>query len=277
MYCWQHIPEHIHPDIISLGFFHIRWYGFMYIVAFTLVYLLTAYRIKRNEITISRPMLDKVLTWGILGTVMGARLGYVLFYNLNYYLRNPLEIVLPFDLAGGTWQYTGLSGMSFHGGLIGVLISLWFFCRKAKISLVSVTDALAPAVPLGYAFGRLGNFINGELYGRLTTVPWGMYFPLAPSYHLRHPSQLYEALFEGFLLFAVLWTTRKRFFRSPGAKSVAYLVGYATVRLVIEFFREPDTQIGLFFGVVSMGQILCSAMILVGLLLLFRNRRRPFL
>ncbi|MFH0921822.1 MAG: prolipoprotein diacylglyceryl transferase [Fibrobacterota bacterium] len=266
-YWWQHIPERIHPDLIQVGFFHVRWYGFMYVVAFSLVYLLTTYRIKQKEINLSSPLLDRVLTWGILGTIIGARLGYVLFYNFKYYWHNPLEIILPFDISSGSWHYTGLSGMSFHGGLIGVFVSLWLCCRKANVPLTSVTDALAPVVPLGYAFGRIGNFINGELYGRLTSVSWGMYFPLAPSYRLRHPSQLYEALFEGFLLFAILWTTRKRLFLSPGAKTLAYLVGYASARFIIEFFREPDIQVGKFLGVMTMGQILCCLMILVGVLL----------
>jgi len=273
---YQHLPENISPWIFGQYPIPIRWYGLMYVVAFGLVYHLMLYRIKRKEVALTPALLGSIMTSGIIGVVIGARLGYVFFYNCDYYWHHPLEIVLPFNIADGSWQYSGISGMSFHGGLIGVFSGLLYFCRKNKIRLTSITDALAPVVPLGYAFGRIGNFLNGELYGRLTSVPWGMYFPYAPTHHLRHPSQLYESLFEGFILFAILWMTRKRFFLSSGTKSIAYLVGYASARFVIEFFREPDVQVGKFFGFVTMGQILCVAMIFAGVLwylfLKFRTR-----
>ena len=145
----------------------------------------------------------------IIGVIVGGRLGYVLFYNLAYYLRHPLEIFLPFRWEGG-FAFTGIAGMSFHGGLIGVLFGAWLYVRRNRLDYREVADLFAPAVPLGYTFGRLGNFINGELFGRATDWPIGMYFPGAPDMALRHPSQLYEAFFEGLVLFALLWALRRR-------------------------------------------------------------------
>ena len=260
---WQHIPEHINPEIIHLGHFQIRYYGLMYVVAFTVVYLLVAYRIKSERLDISKDVIQDCFVWIILGLMIGARIGYVLFYNAGYYLANPLEIFLPFSFSGG-FHFTGLAGMSYHGGLIGIIVASTLFCIKKKMDFWRLADLLIPAIPLGYTFGRIGNFINGELYGRVTLRPWGMYFPLAPSNQLRHPSQLYEAFFEGVMLFLVLWSIRKKnifkgFFLS------AYLIGYGSVRFFIEFTREPDEQLGLIAGPLTMGQILCITMILAGI------------
>jgi len=202
----------------------------------------------------------------ILAVLIGGRLGYVLFYNLFYYLKHPLEIFLPFNINNG-FQYTGLYGMSYHGALIAIVITSVFFCRKYKLNFWLLADLLASAVPLGYTFGRLGNFINGELYGRVTTVPWGMFFPLDLKHQLRHPSQLYEALFEGIFLFIILWSLRKRV-RISGTLFSLYLIGYGSVRFFLEFFREPDQQLGLIFGPFTMGQILCFTMILSGIIIL---------
>jgi len=182
--------------------------------------------------------------------------------NLFYYFKHPLEIFLPFDINNG-FQYTGLYGMSYHGALIVIVIASVVFCRKYKLNFWLLADLLIPAVPLGYTFGRLGNFINGELYGRVTTVPWGMYFPLDSLHRLRHPSQLYEALFEGIFLFIILWSLRNRI-RISGALFSLYLIGYGSVRFFIEFFREPDRQLGFVLGSFSMGQILCFIMIILG-------------
>jgi phosphatidylglycerol:prolipoprotein diacylglycerol transferase len=213
----------------------------------------------------------------ILGLMVGARLGYVVFYNLSYFLKHPLEIFLPFEFSNGI-TFTGISGMSYHGGVIGILIAGWLYTRKNAIRLRDVADLYIPCIPLGYTFGRLGNFINGELYGRITTAPIGMYFPLSPQKALRHPSQLYEAFFEGIFLFVVLWAIRK--VRAPrGAMLAFYLVGYGLVRFGIEFYREPDAHIGFVVGVFSMGQVLCAGMIAGGVLLFFflraADRRRP--
>jgi phosphatidylglycerol:prolipoprotein diacylglycerol transferase len=194
--------------------------------------------------------------------ILGGRLGYVLFYNLGYYLQHPLEAILPFEFAGGI-RYVGISGMSYHGGVLAVLAASILFCRRRKILFWQFADLICPAIPLGYTFGRIGNFINGELYGRTTDAPWGMVFPLDPQRLLRHPSQLYEAFFEGIVLFALLWLFRRR---RPfdGALFALYLIGYGAVRFVIEFFREPDAQLGFVMGPLSMGQLLCLVMIAAG-------------
>jgi phosphatidylglycerol:prolipoprotein diacylglycerol transferase len=259
---WQHLPEHISPNILEIGSFQLRYYGLMYIIAFMLTYILVTYRIKRENYTFSTEVIQDFFVWGIVGLILGARLGYVFFYNFDYYLKYPLEIILPFDFAHGM-RYVGISGMSYHGGAIGVLISSLAFCRKHRIDFWRFADLFCPAIPLGYTFGRIGNFINGELYGRVTSVPWGMYFPLDYTHQLRHPSQLYEAFFEGIVLFVILWSIRKKV-TFDGALFGLYFIGYGAVRFIIEFFREPDTQIGLIWGILSMGQMLCVLMMLAG-------------
>lgn len=267
---WQHIPEHIKPYIIQIGQFQIRYYGLMYIAAFSVLYFLSLYRMKTEDYDYSRTAVENYFVWAILGLMIGARLGYVLFYNLGYYLSNPLEVFLPFSFNGG-FHFTGLAGMSYHGGLIGVTVSSAFFCKKYRIEFWRFADFLIPSIPLGYTFGRIGNFINGELYGRATTSPWGMYFPHDLSGQLRHPSQLYEAFFEGIFLFIILWSIRRKkvfhgFFLS------LYIIGYGTVRFFIEFLREPDAQIGYLFGSISLGQVLCLFMILTGMGIYFFRR-----
>jgi phosphatidylglycerol:prolipoprotein diacylglycerol transferase len=259
---WQHLPERMSPIIFEIGSFQIRYYSLMYIIAFLLTYILVSYRIKREDYRYSAEIIQDFFVWAVTGLIVGARFGYVLFYNFAHYVKYPLEIILPFDFAHGM-QYVGISGMSYHGGAIGVLISSVIFCRKHKIDFWRFADLFCPAIPLGYTFGRIGNFINGELYGRITAMPWGMYFPLDFTHQLRHPSQLYEALFEGVFLFIVLWSIRKK---SPfdGFIFALYLFGYGLVRFIIEFFREPDSQLGLFGGIVSMGQMLCILMMLAG-------------
>jgi phosphatidylglycerol:prolipoprotein diacylglycerol transferase len=275
---WQHLPQHISPVIFQIGSFRLQYYGLMYLVAFGITYGLVIHRLKHEErFQISRQQVNDLTTVIILGLMVGARLGYVVFYNLSYFLKHPLEIFLPFEFSNGI-TFTGISGMSYHGGVIGILIAGWLYTRKNAIRLRDVADLYIPCIPLGYTFGRLGNFINGELYGRITTAPIGMYFPLSPQKTLRHPSQLYEAFFEGIFLFVVLWAIRK--VRAPrGAMLAFYLVGYGLVRFGIEFYREPDAHIGFVVGVFSMGQVLCAGMIAAGVLLFFflrsSDRRRP--
>ncbi len=271
IYFWQHIPEHISPYVFKIGQFQVRYYGLMYIAAFATLYLLSRYRLRHEDTEFSETDIENCLVWIVLGLMLGARGGYVLFYNLGYYLSHPLEIILPFSFEGGI-HFTGIAGMSYHGGLIGVLISGILFCHKYKINFWRFTDFLVPSVPLGYMFGRIGNFINGELYGRVTSLPWGMYFPSDATNQLRHPSQLYEAFFEGAFLFAILWGIRKkRYF--DGFFLSLYLIGYGTVRFFIELVRQPDSQIGLFFGFLSMGQILCLSMIMAGIGLFLIRRK----
>jgi len=268
---WQHIPEHISPTIFQIGSFQLRYYGLMYLVAFFITYLLVIYRTKDERYEYSKDMIQDYSVWAILGLLIGARLGYVLFYSVGYYLSHPLEIIFPFDLSDG-FRYIGISGMSYHGGAIGVFLATLMFCRKHGISFWNFADLFAAAIPLGYTFGRIGNFINGELYGRITDVPWGMYFPLDPYHQLHHPSQLYEAFFEGIFLFIILWSIRKKKY-FDGFLSSIYLIGYGTVRFFIEFFREPDPQLGFVLGVLTMGQMLCLLMIVLGIILMAVRKR----
>ena len=270
IYFWNHLPDHIIPYIIQLGQFQIRYYGLMYIVAFSIVYLLVIKRMKDENYKLTKVILQNFFVWIIMGVMIGARLGYVLIYNLTYYIHHPIEILLPFSLTGG-FHFTGLAGMSYHGGLAGIILASVFFCKKNRVSFWYMSDLIIPAIPLGYTFGRLGNFINGELYGRVTNMPWGMYFPLDPTGRLRHPSQLYEAFFEGVFLFIILWTIRKRESLKGHFLSI-YLIGYGFIRFFIEFVRQPDPQIGYVTAFLTMGQILCIAMVLCGIsLILFRK------
>ena len=261
---WQHLPQQISPVIFEIGWFKVQYYGLSYIAAFALTYFLVLYRIKHeHRFEFTKDQINDITTYAILGLIIGARLGYVLFYNLTYYLRHPLEIFLPFAFSNG-FAFTGISGMSYHGGLIGALLAVIWYIRKAELRFWDVTDLYLTVVPLGYTFGRLGNFMNGELFGRTTTSPIGMYFPLAPDKMLRHPSQLYEAFFEGIFLFVILWSIRK--IKKPrGAMLAFYVIGYGTVRFFIEFFRQPDAHIGFVFLSFSMGQILCALMIAGGI------------
>jgi phosphatidylglycerol:prolipoprotein diacylglycerol transferase len=271
---WQHLPERMDPVIFQIGGFKVQYYGLMYIIAFLVVYFVVNFRCRKEEgFNYTREFHKDFLTVGFIGLLVGARLGYVLFYNLPYYLDHPLQIILPFEL--NPFRFIGISGMSYHGGMIGVVICWILFSRKRKVNYRNLADLYAPAVPLGYMFGRLGNFINGELYGRITDSAIGMYFPSAPSVELRHPSQLYEACFEGLFCFLILWMVRK--VKKPeGALSAFYLISYGTVRFFIEFFREPDSHIGVVFLKYSMGQILCFCMVAAGILLfIFLWRRDP--
>lgn len=270
---WQHLPENISPVIFSLDSFQLRWYGMMYVVAFGVVYLLVTYRLRTESFSITKDDVQSWFLWALLGVLLGGRLGYVLFYDPIMFVENPLGVFLPIDIRNGL-QFTGLSGMSYHGGLIAVfLLTLWF-CRRHKIRFLKFADLVVPAIPLGYTFGRIGNFINGELYGRITSVPWGMYFPKDYSGQLRHPSQLYEAFFEGIVLFIILWGWRKRQ-TLKGMFLPIYLIGYGVVRFFIEFVRQPDAHLGTPFWLFTVGQILCLVMIFAGLMMMWWVRQQP--
>ena len=267
LFWWQHLPEHMDPVILQIGSFKLQYYGLMYIVAFAITYGLATYRLRREDrFQIDEEQLQGLMTAMILGLLVGARLGYVLFYNFSYYLHHPLEIVLPFEFSGG-FRFAGITGMSYHGGLIGVVVATVIFVRKNRLDFFGMADLIVPCIPLGYTFGRLGNFINGELFGRVTTHPIGMFFPFAPGPGRRHPSQLYEAFFEGIVLFIVLWTVKNRV-TTRGAMLALYLMGYGLVRFFIEYARQPDAHLGFIFFSLSMGQLLCLAMMLAGALLL---------
>ena len=227
----------VHPNFdpvaLQLGPIAVRWYGLMYLLAFVLFVWLGKLRARRNLLTGWHPRdVDDMLFYGVFGVILGGRLGYVLFYKPMYYLAHPLEIVQ-------VWA----GGMSFHGGFLGVLVALWFFARARNKRWLDVTDFVAPLVPLGLAAGRLGNFINGELVGRATDVPWAMVFPQVDAVP-RHPSQLYQFGLEGLLLFALLWWYAGRP-RPMGAVSGLFLIGYGSFRFIAEYAREPDNFLGL--------------------------------
>ena len=268
---WQTLPFRISPYLFQVSGFGIRYYSLMYLAAFLSVYLLVRFRLKHEPHPYQSELIQDFLVWSMLGVILGGRLGYVLFYNPSYYLSHPLEILLPFQFTGG-FRFTGITGMSFHGGLLGVAVVFILFCRHKKIDLWQFADLFVPAVPLGYFFGRLGNFINGELYGTPTTLPWGMIFPLDPDGLLRHPSQLYEAFFEGLALFILLWSLRKRTFLKHRMFAL-FLMGYGIVRFFIEFVRQPDAHLGTVALGLTMGQMLCAAMFFSGVTLFYLKRR----
>jgi len=249
------------PVALQLGPLSVHWYGLMYLLAFAMAWALGRYRIRQQRLTLTQRAFEDLLFYGILGVVVGGRLGYALFYQPATLLARPWELLY-------LWQ----GGMSFHGGLIGVLTVLWLTAGKNGTRFLALGDALAPLIPLGLAAGRLGNFINGELWGRPTDLPWGMVFPQAGDAIARHPSQLYEMGLEGLVLFALLWGFSRRA-RPTGQISALFLIGYGVLRFLVEYTREPDSFLGVLSGGMTMGQWLCLPMILVGVLLL--QRRQP--
>lgn len=263
---WQHIPEHINPIIFSIGPVEIRWYGVLYVMAFVVVYLLIAYRIKTEKLKCTKETIASLLVIGILVAVVGGRLGYVLFYNFDYFWEHPLKIFFPLEVRPEV-RFTRLSGLSYHGSVIGILIGGIIIAKKYKLDFWYLGDIIISAIPLGYTLGRIGNFINGELYGRVTTSFWGMYFPLDPTHQLRHPSQLYEAFFEGIVLWIILWRLRK-IKNVDGLLFGLYFIGYGLARFFIEFVREPDAEAGLVLGYFTTGQVLCGGMIVAGIFVL---------
>ncbi|MCL1916313.1 MAG: prolipoprotein diacylglyceryl transferase [Desulfovibrionaceae bacterium] len=251
----------IDPVIFTLGPLAVRWYGLAYLAAFATAWFLGARRADRRDSPFSREQFQEILALGMLGAVLGARLGYVLFYKPMEYLTNPSEIL-------ALWH----GGMSFHGGLLGAICAVWWLCRKFRVDLLRALDFFAPLTPPGLFFGRLGNFINAELWGRPTDAPWGMIFPGGGPLP-RHPSQLYEAGLEGLLLFIILWRFSSRE-RARGSASGLFALLYGSFRLLVEAFREPDRHLGFILGdFVTMGMLLSLPMILAGLLLLRLPRK----
>lgn len=252
----------INPIAFHLGPLPVYWYGLMYLVGFAACYGFLAVRIKTSDRGFTMEQLSDILFYAALGVIIGGRLGYVLFYDRVDIIHHPLHI---FE----TWK----GGMSFHGGLLGVIIAVWIYGRKIGKSFIQVTDFIAPGVPLGLLTGRIGNFINSELWGRATDMPWGMIPPGGNFPH--HPSQLYEALLEGLVMFIILWWYSRKP-KPRWAVSGLFLVLYGCFRTFVEFFREPDPQVGyLAFGWFTEGQLLSIPMIIIGIIMMaYAYKRR---
>ncbi len=266
----------ISPEIFRIGPIAVRWYGLMYALGFASSYLLVQYQLKKQAhglgdkgresrgkgANFSREFLDSLYTYLIVGLILGARLGYVLFYDLSSYITSPLEIF-------AVWH----GGMSFHGGALGALFAGFLCCRKFTVAFWRAADLVVVTAPIGLGLGRLGNFINGELYGRVTDIPWAMVFPTGGPLP-RHPSQLYEFFLEGVLLFIIFWMLKERKL-AQGALSGLFLVFYGVFRFAAEFFREPDVQLGFIAGPFTMGQALSAVMAVAGfgLFMVLRKKR----
>jgi len=254
----------IHPNIdpvaISLGPLKVHWYGIMYLVGFALAWALANYRIKHLNLNWQREEVADLIFFAALGIIAGGRIGYMLFYNFSAWLHQPIQI---FKI----WE----GGMSFHGGLIGVIIALYLFAQKFHKSFLEVADFTAPLVPLGLAAGRIGNFINGELWGKPTMVKWAMIFPQLDNLP-RHPSQIYEFCLEGIGLFLILFFYSNKP-RRPGCVMAIFLIFYGIFRFIIEFYRQPDVQLGYIFNFLTMGQLLSLPMLCIGMVIYFYQKK----
>jgi phosphatidylglycerol:prolipoprotein diacylglycerol transferase len=251
----------IDPILFQVGPLAIRWYGLMYLLGFGAAYMLIRHLARLRNLALTKDGVSDLLFYGVLGVVLGGRLGYVLFYNPSQYLSRPLEIF-------AVWQ----GGMSFHGGLLGVVVASVIFCWRRKLPILLTGDILVTSATIGLGLGRIGNFINGELWGRVTEQPWGIIFP--GGGHLpRHPSQLYEAVLEGLVLFILLYLLHRRKV-TEGVPFFCFFIGYGLFRFLIEFVRQPDAHLGFLWGGATMGQLLSLPMILFGLAGCFYLYRR---
>lgn len=275
----------INPVAISIGPLQVHWYGLMYLLGFAAAWLLGERRRRQGALPVTSQQFSDLLFYGMLGVIIGGRVGYMLFYARAELLADPLSLLRIWD-----------GGMSFHGGLGGVMLALWLWAHRQRLAFFDVADFVAPLVPIGLGLGRLGNFIGGELWGRTSDVPWAMIFPAAlpPSgqtmeqlrvmaaagelaAQARHPSQLYQMLLEGVIMFTVLWLFSRRA-RPRYAVSGLFMVLYGVFRFAVEFFREPDAQLGyIAFGWLTMGQLLSLPLVAAGILLLLLSRRAPVL
>lgn len=251
--------HNIDPVLLTVFGFEIRYYGIIYVLGFVIAYFIIYHLSKERKLGLSKDDISDLILYLLIGVVVGARIFYIVFYNLKFYISSPLQIF-------ALW----LGGLSFHGGLVGAIIALYLFCRKKKLHFYDLADIVIIPTALGLALGRIGNFLNGELWGRITNVPWAVKFKGADGF--RHPSQLYESA-KNFLIFGVLWFIRNK--KLPrGYLFWSFFVMYGTLRFFIEFVREPDPQLGFIIFDLSMGQILSSLMIIVGLFFLYKVTRK---
>jgi len=268
---WQNIYEHFNPVAFNIGSISVHWYGIMYALALISAIIAAHWIIKKDNMDITKDQLDSFIWWVEIGVILGARLGYIIFYDPNtiYYLSNPWQIFNPFDSTG---EFIGISGMSYHGATAGFIIAALLWCKKYKKSFWFMGDIAAIAVPLGYIFGRIGNFLNKELIGRTTDLPWGIYVDGI----LRHPSAIYEAILEGLVVFLIIYAIRKRK-QFDGQLGLLYVILYSITRSIAEIFRQPDIQLGFLYGTdwLTMGMLISGIFALactgVYLLLLRRN------
>ena len=259
---WNHIYEHFNPIAFEIFGFKVHWYGIMYILALLSALYMAKYIVQKDKLSISEKTLDDYFIWVEIGIILGARIGYFVFYvpDNSYYLLHPWQMFNPF-IDG---EFVGIRGMSYHGAVIGFAIATLLFVKFKKANLWQLLDIVAVSVPAGYIFGRIGNFLNQELVGRVTEVPWGIYV----NGILRHPSQLYEAFFEGFVIFIILFLYRKKK-KFDGELIALYMIFYGIFRSFCEIFRMPDPQLGFIIGHFTMGELLSFVMILAGFTIYF--------
>ncbi|MEI8103592.1 MAG: prolipoprotein diacylglyceryl transferase [Candidatus Moraniibacteriota bacterium] len=273
---YQNLPSLVHqPVAVQIGEWSVKWYALAYLLALGIsVWIIRKIVQSERRYSLSPEQWLDLLLFVLAGILIGGRLGFVFLYDPAYFWVHPWQIVVPFDMTTGVW--TGVAGMSFHGGLIGAGVGLWLVTRKYQWDWWYWADIVAFVAPIGSFLGRIANFVNGELYGRVTASGMGMYFPLDGfnGQSLRYPSQLYEAFGEGVVLFFVMWWLRTRFALGSGKVVAGYLIGYGAIRFIIEFFREPDPSLGLVvFNFFSLGQVLCLGMVIVGIDL-WRHREK---
>ncbi len=258
----NHFVVNFDPAIFSIGPIQLRWYGLMYVVGFVVATYIYKRLIRENLFHAKEKDVDVLITYLLIGLFLGARIFYVFLYNWSFYSQNLLDII-------AVWK----GGLSYHGGLTGIIVGALLWAKKYRVLKLNILDASVIAASQGPFFGRLGNFLNGELYGRMSDVPWAMVFPHAGPYP-RHPSQLYESIFEAGVVFLILWFNRGQMLKRPGFLGGLYLILYGVARFIIEFFREPDEQLGyLLFATFTMGHILCFLMIAAGSILILRTKK----
>ena len=248
----------IDPVFLKVWIFELRYYGLLYALGFLLSYFILKHLAKERKLELNEDDIDTYIILNIFGVVLGARIIYVLFYNISFYIQNPLEIIF-------VWH----GGLSFHGGLLGAVLATFYFCRKKKISFYKLADIMVIPAALALGLGRIGNFMNGELYGRITNVPWAVKFRDAEGF--RHPSQIYESL-KNFFIFGVLFFIRKKQLKD-GIMFWLFITLYSFFRFSIEFIREPDPQLGLFFGFLTMGQLLTFPLFIIGIYMIYRIKK----